>query len=179
MKHLFIITALFLGSFIGKLSAQPQESVNKDKMKAFAVWEGHWQGEGAMQMGPGEPKKSKVDEHLVYKLDGTVLHIEGLGKAVDGSEAIVHEALGVLSYNSATNQYRLNTYLRDGRSADAWINVLGENKFQWGFDVPGRGKIKYSIIIDPAKKTWNEIGEFSQDGTAWMKFFEMNLNKVN
>ena len=151
---------------------------NKEKMKIFTAWEGHWQGEGSMQMGPGEPKKSKVDERITYKLDGMVLLVEGLGKSMDGSETVVHQALGLLSYNQGTSQYKFNTFLRDGKSADTWFNDLGGNKFQWGMEIPNRGKIKYSITIDPAKKTWNEIGEFSQDGTTWMKFFEMNLTKV-
>ncbi|HEY3404046.1 MAG TPA: DUF1579 family protein [Ohtaekwangia sp.] len=174
MKHVFILIAFFLGTTIGRLAAQ--ELGNKEKMKIFAGWEGHWQGEGAMQMGPGEPKKSKVDEQITYKLDGMVLLVEGLGKASDGS--IVHQALGVISYDQGTNEYKFKTYLRDGKSGDAWLKPTGENKFQWGLDIPGRGKIRYSINIDTAKKTWNEIGEFSQDGTTWMKFFEMSLTKV-
>jgi len=176
MKHLLILSALFLGTTIGRLAAQ--EMGNKEKMKAFTGWEGHWQGEGSIQMGPGEPKKSKVDERIAYKLDGMVLLVEGTGKSMDGSETVVHQALGLLSYNQGTSQYKFSTFLRDGKSADAWFNDLGGNKFQWGMDIPNRGKIKYSITIDPARKTWNEVGEFSQDGISWMKFFEMNLNKV-
>jgi len=161
---------------LGKLSAQ--EMGNKEKMKIFSAWEGRWQGEGSMQMGPGEPKKSNVDEQITYKLDGMVLLVEGVGKLPDGSEKIVHQALGLLSFDQGANAYKFKTYLRDGRSTDAWFNHLGENKFQWGFDIPTRGKTRYSITIDPNKKTWNEIGEFSQDGITWMKFFEMNLTKA-
>jgi len=177
MKPLLILIIAAFASTIGNTFAQ--QPINKEKMKIFAGWEGHWQGEGSMQMGPGEPRKSKVEEQITYKLDGSILQVEGTGKSVDGAESIVHQALGIISFNTETSQYKFNTFLRDGRSADAWFASLGENKFQWGFDVPNRGKIKYSITIDPAKKTWNEIGEFSQDGTTWMKFFEMNLTKVN
>ena len=28
------------------------------------------------------------------------------------------------------------------------------------------------------KDKWSEIGEFSQDGKNWMKFFEMTLQRV-
>ena len=174
MKHVFILIALFLGTTTGRLAAQ--ELGNKEKMKIFAAWEGHWQGEGSMQMGPGEPKKSKVDEHIIYKLDGMVLLVEGVGKTTDGT--IVHQALGVISFDQNSNEYKFKTYLRDGKAADAWLTPMAENKFQWGLDIPGRGKIRYSINIDPVKKTWNEIGEFSQDGNTWMKFFEMNLTKA-
>jgi hypothetical protein len=37
---------------------------------------------GSMQMGPGEPKKSSVDEKIEFKLNGTVLLVEGVGKAI-------------------------------------------------------------------------------------------------
>ena len=153
---------------------------DKEKMKIFANWVGRWQGEGSMQMGPGEPRKSKVDEHIESKLDGMVLLVEGIGKAQDATkqEIVVHHALAVLSYDKNTEQYKFRSYLKDGRSTDAWIKPTGENTFQWGFDIPGRGKTRYSIVLDPVKKTWDETGEFSQDGTTWMKFFSMHLTKT-
>ncbi|RAV98640.1 DUF1579 domain-containing protein [Pseudochryseolinea flava] len=178
MKNLIIIMIAFFGCYTSTVIAQ--EMGDKEKMKVFEGWAGRWQGEGAMQMGPGEPKKSKVDEIVQLKLDGMVLLVEGKGFVVNPAtkeETVVHHALAVLSYDKNTSQYKFKTYLKDGRSADAWFTVLGDNKFQWGFDVPGR-KIRYNITIDSAKKTWNEIGESSVDGTNWGKFFEMNLTKT-
>ena len=181
MKNIIVVLAALSGLIIGNLNAQSPETGSKEKMKVFALWEGKWKGEGWMQMGPGEPKKSSVEEKIEFKLDGMVLLVEGMGKAINPStqqETIVHQALGTLSYDAGSTQYKFKTYLRDGRSADAWFNVTGENTYQWGFDIPNRGKIKYTIKLDGVKKTWNEIGEFSADGTAWNKFFEMNLTKV-
>ncbi len=181
MKNLLIIVFMLAGTFTGRLLAQAQEMGNKEKMLAFKGWEGHWKGEGSMQMGPGEPKKTIVDERIESKLDGIILLIEGVGKATDPAtkkESIVHHALAVLSFDQVTDKYRFRTYLNDGRSADAWLTVISENKYQWGFDTP-RGKTRYNIVIDPSKNTWNEIGEYSSDGTTWMNFFEMNLVKVD
>jgi len=181
MKKSIFLLAAFAGLLSGELNAQSAEMGNKEKMKVFSPWVGRWRGEGSMQMGPGEPKKSSVDEKIESKLDGMVLLIEGIGKATDPAtkqESVVHHALAILSYDAASSQYKFRSYLKDGRSTDAWLNVTGENKFQWGFDIPGRGKTRYSITLDPIKKTWNEIGEFSADGTAWSKFFEMNLKKT-
>jgi hypothetical protein len=161
------------------LAAQPAQTASKEKMKVFSSWIGHWQGEGWMQMGHGEPRKSTVDETITSKLDGTVLLVEGIGKSINTTtqqETIIHHALGVLSYDDPSAQYKFKSYLKDGRSTDAWITVTGENKFQWGFDIPGRGKMRYSIVLD--QKTWKETGEFSADGASWSKFFEMNLKKV-
>lgn len=174
MKNVMMIllSAVLSMVVIGRLWGQ--EMGDKEKMKVFSSWVGRWQGEGSMQMGPGEPKKSTVDEHIEYRLDGMVMLVEGVGKA---QGAVVHHALAVLSYDKAASQYKFRTYLKDGRSTDAWLNVTGENSFQWGFGVPGR-KIRYTIQIDPAKKTWHEMGETSTDGDTWNKFFEMNLVKT-
>ena len=179
MKNVSLVCLMLAGLLGNKLFAQSSEAVAKEKLKAFTHWTGHWQGQGSMQMGPGSLKTSTVDEYLEFKLDGTVLLVEGIGKSVEGSEnKVVHHALAVLSFDQTTNQYKFNTFLKDGRSAEAWFKIVEENKYQWGFDTPN-GKIKYSINLDASKKTWNEIGEFSNDnGTTWMKFFEMNLKKV-
>lgn len=179
MKNVALVCLLLAGLISNKIFAQPTEGVAKEKMKPFAYWAGHWQGEGSIQMGPGPQKKSKVDEHLEFKLDGTVMLIEGIGKSVEGNEnKVVHHALAVLSFDQATNQYKFNSYLIDGRSTQAWLIIVEEGKYQWGFDIPN-GKIKYSITVSTSEKTWNEIGEISHDnGATWMKFFEMNLKKV-
>jgi hypothetical protein len=179
MKNVIILCVMLLGILTGKLLAQAPDT-RKEKMKALSAWIGRWQGEGSLQMGPGEPKKSSVDEHIEYRLDEMLLVVEGVGKATDpatGKEAVVHHAFGVISFDQPTNAYKFKTYLKDGRGADAWFIVTGENIYQWGFDTPS-GKIRYNIILNVANKTWNEIGEFSADGTTWMKFFEMNLRKV-
>lgn len=171
---------MIAGVLTGRLLAQGQETGSREKMKIFADWKGHWKGEGIMQMGPGEPKRSTVDEHIEYKLDETILMVEGIGKSKDPStqkELIVHHAFAVLSYDQVSGDYKFRTYLKDGRSTDAWLKVVGPNKYQWGFDTPG-GKIRYNIEINPLKKTWNETGEHSSDSSRWMKFFEMNLVKT-
>jgi hypothetical protein len=182
MKTRNLLTVLILcGVHSGNLLAQPSSNLAKDKMQQFVFWEGQWKGEASTQMGPGPSKKSTVDETLQFKLDGTIMLIEGIGKSIDpqtNQSHIVHHAMAILSFDQATNQYKFQTYLKDGRSTPALLKVIEENKYEWGFDTPN-GKIKYVIIIDPAKRTWHEVGEFSNDNAAtWIKFFEMNLKKV-
>jgi hypothetical protein len=176
MKSILIIAALAMGITTRQLMAQ--EDINK--VKVFENWIGEWRGEGAMQMGPGEPKKSQVKEKIEFKLGESIVMVEGIGTVTNPAthqEMVVHHALGIISYDKASSQYKFKTYLKDGKSADAWLTVTAENNYQWGFDVPNR-KIKYTVVIDPVKKTWHEIGESSGDGTNWLKFFEMNLTKV-
>jgi hypothetical protein len=180
MKTLYLIAIALLGSSISSAAQAPDNRINKEKLAPLLAWVGKWKGEGTM-MGPGGEKKSTVDEKVEAKLDNTVLVVEGLGKSIDPStkaELTVHNALGIISFDAASNQYRFKTYTKEGRSSDGWFNVLSESNYQWGFETPG-GKVRYSIVIDGGKKTWNEIGEFSQDGNTWRKFFEMNLTKVD
>ena len=181
MKNLLLVLFMAAGVFTGRLLAQGHEVGGKEKMRVFADWAGHWKGEGTMQSPTGEARKSTVDERIEWKLDGTVLLVEGIGKAIDPTskkEVVVHHALAVLSHDQRLGEYKFRSYLNDGRSTDAWLKVLAQNKYQWGYDSP-HGKMRYNITIDPAKKIWNETGEFSRDGTVWMKVFEMDLAKVD
>lgn len=177
-----IIASLLMAALtLTLVNAQPSHatSPNKSKMKVFESWVGHWQGEGFTQQGPSMSSKTFVDEKIEMKLDGMVLAVEGMGKTDAGTdhEKLVHHAFGVLYYDQASGAYKFKSFLMDGRSTDAWFQVVGNNKYKWGFDVPN-GKIAYSITLDPVANKWNEIGEYSADGTTWRKFFEMNLSKV-
>jgi hypothetical protein len=180
MKKVILSTMLLMCACFQLNAQQASSEPYQQKMAAMQNWIGRWQGEGSMTTQTGEVKKSSVDEKIEFKLDNTLLLVEGIGKYTDlatNKEIISHHALGLLSYDLATSQYKFKSWLKDGKSTDAWFNITAENQYQWGFDTPG-GKIRYSIVLDPVKKTWNEIGEFSRDGNSWRKFFEMNLKKI-
>jgi hypothetical protein len=150
-----------------------------DEMKKLEWMIGDWKGEATMQMGPGTKTVASQTEHIVAKQGGKLIVIEGLGKRknADGSIGeVVHDALGVISWDARKNAYRFDAWTaRDGYIA-AWMNVA-DAATTWGFDLPGgTAKIRYTITRTP-KNEWNEIGEYSPDGSNWMKFFEMNLTK--
>lgn len=177
MKTKFIILlCLCAGSAVAQA---PVSNQFKEKMNALSGWVGRWKGEGSMMTPTGETRKSMVDERIESKLDGAILLVEGIGKYNDANnvEVIVHHAMAVVSYDAVANQYKMKSWLKDGKSTDAWFNVIDKNQYQWGFE-GAFGKTRYSIVLDPAKKTWYETGEFSKDGTTWRKFFEMNLTKI-
>ena len=181
MKNLLLFALMSTSVVTGKLLAQPPATEAEERMSIFTGWVGRWQGEGSQRVGPGEPKKSAVDERIEWKLDSTLLVVEGIGTTRDDAtekEMVVHHAFAVLSFDQQSDSYRFRSWLSNGLSTDAWFRVVGENKYQWGFDSP-HGKMRYNISIDPVKKTWNETGEFSRDGNNWMKSFEMNLTKVD
>jgi hypothetical protein len=179
MKNVLLLCLVLIGKATS-MYAQPSEAVGKEKMKIFATLAGHWKGEASIQTGPGPLKKATMDEDVQYKLAGMIILIEGIGVSPDPQATvtkIMHHAMAILSYDQRTNEYKLNSFLKDGRRAECWFNVIDVNQYEWGFDIP-QGKIKYTIKIDPVKSTWYEIGEISMENSStWMKFFEMNLKK--
>jgi hypothetical protein len=144
-----------------------------DEMKKLDWWVGEWSGPATIRMGPGEPQQVQQSEKVQKRLDGRVLLVEGIGKQGD---QVVHQALGVVSYNERTKKYEFDAWTaRDGHT-DAWFEVGEKDSASWGFDTPQGGKIRYTIRRTE-KGEWNEIGEFSRDGAQWMKFFDMTLTK--
>jgi hypothetical protein len=170
MKHLMLVFLSALVAVAANAQA-PAPVISKEDMQKLKLWPGRWTGTSVWSMR-GKEEHATVEENIAWKVDGHVLLINGLGKNAEGK--VVHEAIGVLSYNSRESKYHLNSWLRDGRSTDAWFNIVGENQFQWGFETP-QGKIRYSIAL--TEKTWKETGEFSNDGTQWYPFMTMNLTK--
>jgi hypothetical protein len=142
-----------------------------DEMKKLDWMVGEWNGAATTQTG-AEKHMSHVTERIQWKLGGKALLVEGLGK--DGSGAVVHEALAVISYNEAAKKYEFDAWTARYPHTDTWFEV-GATTAQWGFDTP-QGKVRYSISRTPSGQ-WIEIGEYSADGTKWMKFFDMTLTK--
>lgn len=144
------------------------------KLQALA---GKWKGSGTVSMGPGRTETFAQTEDVQFRLDGTVLQIEGIGSRQPANE-VVFNALALINFDVQKGDYSLRSYLRDGRWTDAWFKIVEDNLFQWGYAVPGNsGQIRYTITLNPAGQTWQEIGEYSADGTNWYKVFEMNLTK--
>ena len=176
MKYTINIS-LFLIIFSSTLSAQMPDFSDEVKkaMSQLSVMEGNWEGEGVRQNPDGTEAKSFVTENLYYKLDDTIMILEGLGKDENGE--VVHNALALIAYNPQTDKYEMRSHLSTGRATEASFEVIEPNKsFMWGFNVPNGGKIKYNLEFE--KNSWFETGHYSRDGENWMQFFEMNLTRV-
>jgi hypothetical protein len=148
-------------------------------MKKLQFLIGEWQGEGWTEFVPGQRRTSPIAESVHPKLDGLVLLVQGLGKRKDPGkqeEVIVHNALGILSYDEQAKIYRMRSYLATGRSVDAEAKFT-DGGFQWGFQAGPGMRFRYTVKLTD-KGEWFEIGEMSQDGTTWRKFHEMTLQKV-
>ena len=178
MKPLFSAILVALGLIVPFSAAcQDSAAVQKSEMKKLASWVGEWKGTGWMMTGPGQRHTSSITEKVTSKLDGMVFIIEGRGltKAEDGKERVVHDALAVLSYDEKAKLYRFRTHEVNGRSIESELKMI-DGGMQWSFRDPQRNStIRFTAKMDG--KTWNEVGEVSLDGTTWLKFMEMTLQK--
>lgn len=177
-----IISIVFLTLALGQKSkAQEQKpsAAHIEGMKKLSFLVGEWKGEGWNEFVPGQRRSSPITENVRSKLGGVVLLIEGLGMTkVPGKqeEVVVHNALGVISYDSKAQVYRVRSYLMNGQSVDAEAKFT-DGGFQWGFQPAPTMHMRYTVKLNE-KGEWFEVGELSQDGNTWRKFHEMTLQKV-
>ncbi len=174
-----IIMCLILLSASTLAFAQTRGEANSTEMRKLDFLVGEWEGEGWMNFGP-ERRQARVKESVQAKVGGSVLLIEGLGKARapdKDEEIVVHSAFASLWYDGEAKRFRMMAWRATGESVDADITV-GARNVVWGFRDPRAGQIRFTIKLDDAGR-WFEIGEISRDGTSWTKFFEMTLKRVD
>lgn len=170
-----IMTLLFLLSSQSFSQMPDVKQPVLNAMKDVSVLVGEWEGKGYRLDAGGEKHWSNVKEEIEFKLDGTILQIEGIGKNDEGN--VVHEAFAVLYFDAFRKVYKMDSHLASGLYTNASFEVIKpKEQMQWSFDSP-MGKVRYKINITNNGTKWDEIGEFSQDGENWFKTFEMNLEK--
>jgi hypothetical protein len=176
MKRYLLMTWIFaVLLFVSAAGAQSVSAEAVESMKQVAVIVGEWEGSSWMLTPQGSREESTVQEKLQWKLDGTMILIEGLGKNREGRT--VHNALGLLTYDVRTKQYTMRSYLSDGRITEARFEILGKDTFRWSYPFTQGGRtmwIRYTLTFTDGNR-WNEVGEYSANEKDWTKFFEMNL----
>ena len=111
-------------------------------------------------------------EKVQWKLDQSVLLIEGVGKS-EGKT--IHNALAIISYDPEQMTYNFRSHLASGRKGDYQAELKGEKQMVWYLEFPGR-TIRYTMGINE-KGQWHEIGEFKTGEDTWYQFFETTLDK--
>jgi hypothetical protein len=178
MKQLMIIIIAIAGLQVSSTFGQgeaPEEL--KKEMQKLSYMAGKWKGEASIRQPDGSVMKVNQEEDIQYKLDGTILLVEGTGRNPVNNN-ISFNALAVVSYNPYSKSFGMKSHIMDGRQTEAYFKVLGENHFEWGFETPDKAKIKYDLVLNPQQNTWIEKGEYSPDGNTWFPFMEMKLKKI-
>ncbi|HKC64776.1 MAG TPA: hypothetical protein VKB86_14130 [Pyrinomonadaceae bacterium] len=171
----FIILLFLLALPLPVLAQMPSPTVQLNEMKKLSYMVGQWKGSGWMEQA-GKRTDFSGTEMIQSKLNGLALLVEGkFNTQVGGKDVTVHETLAVLSYDERSKTFRFRTYLASGITGDQEAKLI-DGGWQWGFQFPG-GTIRYTIKVNE-KNEWFEVGEMSQDGTTWRKFFEMTLQRV-
>lgn len=158
------------------LFAQDNSEQVIEKMKVFSWIQGDWQGE-AWYIGPDRTKNFiKQHEHVVYKLDRTIITVEGTGtqQEKDTQEMkTVFRAFGIFTWDLSKSKYVMRAY-RDGNFIDSELVPNDDGSFSWYLDL-AYGKTRYTLRLKD-DGSYNEKGEFSPDGgQTWVQNFEMNL----
>ncbi len=153
-----------------QLSAQTNESdtAAKSAIRKLGFLTGAWEGEG-WRMGPDGMKHTfQQKEHIQFKLDSTLILIEGMGTA---NEKVIHNAMAIITRNDTAGNYTFSSYLQNGNKG----NFKAELKEEMLYWYPNE-HMRFRIWMDPEGK-WQEAGEMNRDG-SWFQFLEMTLTKV-
>jgi len=184
MKRSLLTTLVLVASGLSAVSAQPPPAAPVGAESPLAKLEflaGSWRGEGRYFRGPQAPPLIvSVSEQATLRAGGTVLLLEGRGTVPgpDGQgETVVHDALGVLSWDSEAAVYRMRAF-RDGNTTDAVVEV-GDGSMAWGFHDPVRNvDVRFTMTLD-AQGRWTEVGEVDRGEAGKLRFFEMTLARVD
>jgi len=131
-------------------AAQSASAVQQGAMKKLAFMAGRWSGPITITEEHGAPLQLTQTEDVQYKLDGLLLLVEG--KSTDAGGKTAFSALAVISYDDATQAYRIRAY-HDGRYVDAELKVLADG-FSWGFPA-GPVQVTNTVRLN-SKGEWQE-----------------------
>ncbi|GJM30217.1 MAG: hypothetical protein DHS20C17_28520 [Cyclobacteriaceae bacterium] len=158
-------------AFLNCTALEAQQVPEPQKLKQFSFMIGEWQGNGTYYSSQGE-SEIEVHESVVFAADSTILLIHGKGRDSDGK--IHHDAIGVIY--TENGQTHVHAFTMQGQNVIADVNKNGEKSFDWGFDLPNGGKIKYSATF--TETTWEESGTYTTpDGNQSFPTVKMSLKK--
>lgn len=177
MKSLLITAITFLGLVFAQAQGTAPESL-KQEMQKLAYMAGKWKGEASMRQQNGSMIQVNQEEDIQFKLDGTILVIEGTGRNPQDGK-VSFNAYAIVSFDQQKKEFKLKSHVMNGNQTDAYFKILEENHFEWGFEVANNAKIRYNIKLNPSDKSWIEKGEYSPDGNMWYPFIDMKLTKLD
>ena len=172
-RSAFAVLAL-LCFVVPALRAQmPDGSAHRAAMEKLGFMVGRWRGEAWMQRGP-ERVRATMTETVERKLEGVVFLVEGIGLlAGDPDQRVVHHALAVVTFDPQAGTYGLRSYIASGQFGDFALTLI-PGGVMWTREVPG-GRVRNTALIGNGE--WNEVGEFSRDGTTWVQIMDIKLRK--
>jgi hypothetical protein len=170
MNKLIVLISLVLST--QHLSAQIETASNIEKMRFFEKVEGEWEGV-AFAMTPEGQIEVKQHEKVEYKLNGTILTVEGTGR--NEMNEIVFHAYGIMYYDAIENAFKIKAFKDNGQVTLAEVEIVKPGEFIWSFSPNPYTHIRYHTKFDDTE--WIETGEYSADKVKWVPIFSMSLTK--
>ena len=151
----------------------PDPKVSIERIKVLDRMVGTWQAKGWIDQSGRESFIST--ETVARELDGTLLTIRGLHRDAANTQRIVHNTLGIISWDQAAQRYGFRAYLATGQNSDFTLTAT-DTGFAWTMDA-GPARIRYNATVTAT--SWIEDGERSLNGgKSWTPFFHMELAKT-
>lgn len=167
MKTILIFTAVLLMALPSMSQTTDTDSLSKAELSKLAFMTGTWKGTGWMMGQNGARSEFEQREDIQFKLDSTLLVVEGTGSA---GGRVVHNAYAILTWNKNEDRYSFRSYLQNGQSGDFPAELL-DGKLYW---YPN-ASVRY-VAWTNENGQWVEKGEYRR-GDNWMQFFEMTLER--
>jgi len=166
MKRILIFAFAIIFTTLSYSQSLESDSISKSRISQLEFMVGNWKGSGWMMGRDGQKSEFEQTEKIQFKLDSTMVLIEGMGKS---GGKVVHNALAILTYDKTEDKLVFRSYLQNGQNGE-FPAELTDGKLYW-FPNPN---VRYIIGINEGGQ-WYETGEFKR-GENWTQFFEMTLN---
>jgi len=139
-------------------------------MKKVSFLVGKWSGQARMLRQGGEWIEAAQTEDAQFKLDGLILTIEGVGRALTDGKPVL-QAFGILSYEDERQSYKLRAF-NDGRFLETDVQLIEDGRgLTWGFTL---GEYRTSAVLRMDEKNqWTEIHEIAIGAQPPRKFMEV------
>ena len=151
----------------------PDLQAQREAMMKLSFLVGKWTGEARQLRGPGQWLTMVQTEEALYKLDGLILVIEGVGRAATETTPVL-QALGVISYDDEKAIYQMRAF-NDGRFLESEVKLLDNGKgIMWGFSL---GEINTSSMLRITEEgDWMEETEITFGSRPAQKFMELRVS---
>jgi hypothetical protein len=121
----------------------------------------------------GSRQRFDSSETVTLRLSGNALLVEGKHSLPGRPDQLVHDAIGMITWDAQAGKYRFRTALANGMGGDFPIEIA-PGRFSWRIDTPG-GAIDY--VAEFTGETWVERGQRTGPGGRGIDFFEMTLRR--
>lgn len=177
MRRTAISVAVLGLTFASPLAAQPRQdpvatvAAQRQAMAPLARMDGVWRGP-AWSVTQAGRRELMQTERIGTFLEGSVRVIEGRGYNADGT--IGFNALGIISFNIATNSYTISSWAQ-GRNGVFPFRPTADG-YEW--EVPAGPGITIRYTATVTADTLREVGFLIRGEAPPMQIFEMNLRRI-